>query len=356
MPVLLLLALACSSPGPSVVSAEEIGVVEQSPDIQGRDGGPSARIFGRSVWTYGDTVLEVEDERGTTWHHNSVSWTEDSDASDGLSGFQEPLDSVGAPAHLIPPSTEEQAFIDAHSGDPCEVEPCGARWAVWPGAPLWDEEGQQALIFYGLIYAEPGEMNFTGVGQSVATWTGLDQPVQRPVLDPEAEHPDLLWTEGEPGYGAAAVIEDGQVYALECDGSWHPCSLGRAPVAQVQVREAWSYWDGAEWVDDWRDAATLFDGAPILSLHFCEHLEAWLVVYSPPFSKKIVARTAPQLTGPWSRESLLYRVQGEDAPYDVVAHAEYAEDEGRVQYLTWSRGTDVGWFGTEFALLRVELE
>ena len=78
-----------------------------------------------------------------------------------------------------------------------------------------------------------------------------------------------------------------------------------------------------------------------------------MAVYSRPFSHRIVARTAPELTGPWSAQTVLYTVDG-DAPYDAVNHPEYAEDDGRVQYVTYSRPT-TGWFGSEFALIRVEL-
>ena len=94
--------LGCRAPGPEVSSAVEIGTLEQSEMIEGRDGGGSAVAWGRSVWVYGDTVLTVADEQGRNWHHNSYSMTEDLDASDGITGFVEPLDSAGAPQHFIP--------------------------------------------------------------------------------------------------------------------------------------------------------------------------------------------------------------------------------------------------------------
>jgi hypothetical protein len=65
---------ACSSGDPPafvVVSAKEDGIVPRTKAILGRDGGPSGLAFGRSVWTYGDTVLEMPDEGGSNWHTNS---------------------------------------------------------------------------------------------------------------------------------------------------------------------------------------------------------------------------------------------------------------------------------------------
>lgn len=125
----------------------------------------------------------------------------------------------------------------------------------------------------------------------------------------------------------------------------------------AQVPDAWTYWDGHDWSASSDDAATLFDGAPIMSLGWNAYLDAWLVVYSPPFDGAVKARTAPELTGPWSRESVLFDVAASegDAPYDANHHPDLAEQDGKVEYITWSRHT-TGWFGSEFVVLRVELQ
>lgn len=354
-PLILVSVLGCRAPGPEVSSAVEIAILEQSDDIEGRDGGSSAHAWGRSIWVYGDTVLTVPDELGRNWHHNSVSMTEDLDASDGITGFVEPLDAVGAPRHLIPPSPAEQAFNDAHYGDDCLEQPCGARYAVWPSEPYFDAQRDRALVFYGLIYAEPGDFNFESVGSSIAIWEDPDSLPVRPVIDPEAEHPDVLFGPGEPGWGVTSTIADDLLYTFACDGDdgpGHKCRIARVGIDAIHDRSAWRVWDGDEWSANMNQAEVLFEGAPIMSLSYNEFLGAWLVVYSSPFESEIVARTAPALSGPWSREGVLYDA-GEDAPYDALHHPEYEEDGGRVQYITYSRHT-TGWFGTEFPIIRVE--
>jgi hypothetical protein len=355
--MLALLALAgCGGPeGPFVASAKEIGVVEKSTWIEGRDGGESGLAWGKSVWAYGDTVLTGPDAAGTNWHHNSFAVTDDRDASDGITGFVSPVDSAGAPRYLIAPTADEQAFNDAHAGDDCAEKPCGARWAVWPGRPMFDAARDRALIPYGLIYAEPGDFNFRGVGQSFATWKSLDEVPERPIVDASAEHPDLLFHEGEPGW-STLVVEGDDLFIFACNGDLSkPCRLARVPLDKALDRSAFRYFDGSRWSARLEDAATLFDGAPILSISHCDHLGAWLVVYAPPFDHRIVARTAPELTGPWSDEATLYVTPEEHSAYDAVHHAEDEEDGGRVQYITYSRPTG-GWFGSEFALVRVELK
>ena len=352
-----LLLLACRPPGPVVVSAAEQGLVEARPAVQGRDGGTSALAWGRSIWTYGDTVLNVPDVDGTNWHHNSYAITDDLDASDGIGGFTEPLDAAGAPDYLIPPTEAEHTFNMAHLGEDCAEAPCGARWAVWPGEPVWDEARQRALVFYGLIYAEPGAFNFEGRGSSVAIWTDPEGRPQRPLIDAGAEHPDILWGEEDPGWGLGSFIEGDTLYSFSCSsGTWGvPCILGCVDLDHVLELEHWRYRSGQDWTTDRKKATMVVEAAPIFSLSYASALEAFLMIYSPSFDDAIVARTAPELWGPWSEETVLFVAKDQD-PYDAVAHAELAEEEGRVQYITWSRSSGEGWFGTEFPVLRVELE
>ena len=53
-------------------------------------GGGSALLWGRAIFSYGDTVLNRADEQGQTWHHNSFSFTSDRRGDDGI-GPLDPL-------------------------------------------------------------------------------------------------------------------------------------------------------------------------------------------------------------------------------------------------------------------------
>jgi len=68
------------------------------------------------------------------------------------------------------------------------------------------------------------------------------------------------------------------------------------------------------------------------SLARAKALGGWLAVYSRPFEHDVVARTAPGPWGPWSRESVLFTVDGE-APYDAVEQADFAVRGGAVPYV-----------------------
>lgn len=170
---------------------------------------------------------------------------------------------------------------------------------VWPGPPIWDAARGRALIFYGLIYGEPGPFNFRGVGESIAVWRDFD--------------------------------------ALE--------------------RAAWQVWDGAGFSGDVGKAKPLFDGAPIMSVHHAPALGRYLAVYAAPVSRDVELRTAPALSGPWSAPLRLFVTDpgAGEWTYDAVAHAALAEDDGRVLYVTYSRPTGETWFSARFPLVRVEL-
>lgn len=338
----------------------ELGVLENLPGVRGRDGAVSALLWGRSVWSYGDTVLDVPDFEGENWHHSSFAFTSDLDARDGLTGFEQRVDDAGAPAYFVAPTDDEWAFNRAHRGENCAEPPCGARWAVWPGTMVFDEARSRALVFYGLIYAEPGDFNFRGVGSSVAVWNSFDELPRRPVVSPRAEHPTLLFGENEPPWGTGAALVDDQLTVFGCGekdkGLAPPCRLARVAPESVLDRAAWRFFDGSGWVSDASRATVLFEGAPTVTLFFNKHLEAWAVVYAKPLSTEVVLRTAPKPEGPWSAPRKLFTAdKPEGSAYDVNIHPELAPDDGKLLFATYSRSNGVGWFGSEFVLEKIEL-
>jgi len=158
-----------SAPNLTVGNVTDLGTIPPNPHILGRDGGYSAVFQGYSVWLYGDTFLAIPNAEDFTLISDSWSYTKDLNAQDGITGFQERLDSVGAPTMILPETPDEQAYNAAHNSNRCQQQPCGARWALWPGSIVVDPVSGNALIFYSLVSALPGNFNFQAVGNSVAT-------------------------------------------------------------------------------------------------------------------------------------------------------------------------------------------
>lgn len=348
-------------PALSVVQATDLGTIPTNPNILGRDGGYSALFQGYSVWLYGDTFLSKANFEDRTLLSDTWSFTTDLNAQDGIAGFQERLDSVGAPTMDLPETSAEQAFNQAHNINNCQAPPCGARWALWPSAIVVNPADNSALIFYMVVSARPGNFNFQGIGTSVATWQNIQQQPQRPTLNPPIvpDHPDLIFTQNEPGFGSAAFISNGTLYAYGCDYN-RGCKLGKVAPSSAQFRSAWSFYAGSgNWSTRIGDAVTVFNDANILSISWNGFLQCYVAIYSPPFSQNVVMRTSANPEGPWSNETVAF-VAMQPAPnngnvYDALAHVEYDANGGETIYVSYSRASSAP-FSTEVRLVAVELK
>jgi Domain of unknown function (DUF4185) len=339
-----LFALACgtrgSTPTAHVAAAREVGVIPDPPGTSGRDVGFSFEWNGRSVWVFGDTFFAQAAADGYQWRASSWSWTVATDASGGLSGWQHALGADGKPLQLIPHTADEQAFDDAHNGSPCPAgSDCGARHTAWPATPLADPS-RGAIVFYSKEDTEPtGSFAFHGTGTSIAVWPSPDAAAVRAGIANGADSITLFGAD-EPGWGAAALIDAGLLYAYACDGGslTAPCRIARVPLASALDRSAWSFWTGAAWAGDWRAAAPVFEGAPLMSVHYSEYFSRWVAFYAVPLRSTLAVRFAPRPEGPWSGAELF----GEGAPpgdgnwdYGLAAHHEFAREGGRVEYVSY---------------------
>lgn len=366
-----LLALAISGcgsdPGPppalTIVSATDLGTVPANPDILGRDAAMSAVFGGYSVWLYGDTFLAHPNADGRGLISDSWSFTSDLNAQAGISGFQERLDSSGAPEMILAETADEYAFNQAHNGNPCAAQPCGARWALWPSSITTDAVNHRALIFYMVVYSLPGAFNFQGIGNSVAIWQDFGQQPQRPSFAPPvvAGHPDLMFNQDEPAFGSAAFITGGTLYIYGCgvpsNSSDKGCRVAKVDPASVLNRSAWTFYAGNNnWSSQLSDAVSVIPDANILSIAWNDYLQQYVAVYSQLLSQNVMVRTSPTPQGPWSGERTAFvamqPVSGD--VYDARQHAEYDVDGGQTIFVTYSRAT--GEFTSEVRLERIQLQ
>jgi hypothetical protein len=346
-------------PAFSIAKTQDLGVIPTNPDILGRDGGGSAEFQGYSVWLYGDTFIAKANAEDQTLLSDSWSFTTDLNAQGGITGFQEQLDSAGAPTMILPLTPGEEAFNQAHNINKCQAQPCGARWALWPGTMVVNPDDDSALIFYMLVSAQPGNFNFQGIGNSVAVWQNIQQQPQRPTLNPPivTDRPDLLFTQNEPGFGSAAFISNGTLYAYGCDYN-SGCQLGKVAPSSARDRSAWSFYAGnGNWSAQIGDAISVFNDASILSISWNAYLQCYLAVYSPPFSQNVVMRTSMNPEGPWSSEIVAFAAMPPTSGnvYDALAHVEYDSNGGQTIYVSYSRSTPAP-FSSEVRLVEVKFQ
>ncbi|QNI30648.1 DUF4185 domain-containing protein [Alloacidobacterium dinghuense] len=354
---------SASSPDLTIASVKDLGTLSTNPGILGRDGGYSAAFQGYSVWLYGDTFLAKSNAEDFTLISDSWSYTRNFNAQNDITGFQQPLDSAGAPTMILPETPMEEAFNGAHNSNNCQKQPCGARWALWPSSIAVDPVSGHALVFYMLVYSLPGNFNFQAVGNSVATWQSLEDQPQRPTINPPvvAGHPDLLFNEHEPSFGSAALICRGTLYIYGCgiptSGSDKGCRLGKVNPANVLDRSTWSYYAGnGHWSSQAGHAVSVFAGDNILSVAWNSYLQRYLAVYSAPLSQNVMMRTAPNPEGPWSDELIAFTAMqpAQGNVYDAHAHSEFDANGGQTIYVTYSLSTPAP-FSSEMRLVSIEL-
>lgn len=339
------LLMGCGSADLDVRNVEVVGDMQPPSTIEGRDGGVSGMFAGRSVWVYGDSIATTAGTYPSTWRNNTMSWTTDTDAHDGVQGFVQPIDDAGAAREFFPRTSAEAAFNDAHfdGGGDC-ASPCGARYAIWGSGPVADPARSRALLTYARVYSEPGEFNFTVEANSIAVWTDFDAGPERPDADTESGY---LFDSAREGEYGIPVVDDDMLYLFSCSGGHHDggeCTLARAPLERVLEHAAWRFKSDEGWSTKASAAEVLFEGSPNMTVHWNAYIGRFIATYVAWGELRM--RTAKHLGGPWSDSTTVFETPEDNAMHGL-AHPELDEDDGRVTY--------VSYLAERFKLLRIVL-
>jgi Domain of unknown function (DUF4185) len=255
---------------------------------------------GRDVWIFGDTLYgtqRVVDGNDPRMVHNSLGI---STCSGGHWKLRYILrhDGNGQPISFFSPADHAHWY-----------------WALdgfYANGDLWVT---LLCIRHSTKTSAPAGMDFETCGSDLAQISGLNR-------DPEhwqiTVHP--LVPDGVKAYpSATTVVYDGYAYlfALYENGT-RPLLVTRIPLAGLNDPAAHLEYLGDD--DVWHpgfDPAhakqVMSQGSPELSIRYHPELKQWLAVSFDPavFSDRIILRTAPNLTGPWTDPhdaATLYRV------------------------------------------------
>lgn len=336
-------------PGIFVEEAWDLGPLRFDETVAGRHGARSVLLDGRSVWVLGQTTTWHPSSDNTTLKQATLAWTDDLDATNGLAPFHDLKDGSGVPIDFLPPTHEDAAFNAAHNGENC-VEPCGVAWGRAPGAVVADAERDRLLVFSQRILRRTSGRD-EKAGASLAVWTRASLMSDRPDVRPEADTPVIDFGPGEPPWGSAALVMDGQMYAYACEAQelWSSCRLARVPIAEVLDRSQWRFFAGnGVWSSDWKDARTVLDGGiepGVVSVHWNAFLGKFLAVSSRVLDARIGIRFADRPEGPWSgwlgagmiELDTLHSAPGLFWTGSGLDHPEFARDGGRTEYVTFTR-------------------
>jgi hypothetical protein len=184
---------------------------------------------------------------------------------------------------------------------------------LWPGDAIARSDGT-AVNYYEWVLAGVAPYDLLRVGTGIAVLEP-GSTVARRLLDAGGD-PLLLFDYHEPNFlHAVAGRRNGDersagermvyVYAStdrrECTVD---VVVGRAPLSRAADREAYRFWNGAEWVTDLQDARPVLDDVAggLGSVAWNDYLGAYLAGFNDICTggSRLLLRTSPRPQGPWS--------------------------------------------------------
>lgn len=332
----------CSEPDPPALRAAEsleLGIL-RTPSAG--DGGASVAVGGRMVWLFhaDDSALNVEYSAARRPWPAQAAVSDDLDARDGLYPFAPVLDAEAEPLELLALDADEVAYNAANRGGTCGEDSECAVLGLKPGPVVHDPARGRLLLFYTKFKFAVTSGAAHPIGSSLAVWRDdLAGLPARPRVAEGADEPTLLFAAPELRVVAAALVEDGQLYAFLCESEDDRCILARAPLEEALGRDGWHFYaDDDVWAASPAAAQPLFDGAPTMSVHYNAYAEVYIAAYARPGAARVVVRTAPRLAGPWSGSGEIHQVW---QPIEATTirgarfHPELAQGGGAVDYLTY---------------------
>lgn len=278
----------------------------------GADGAYSIPLGnGRTLWLYGDTFLgRVTHGRRTdaVMIHNSIALQNGTRAP----AFHHRTDARGRPGAFFPSPAPGHHLWPLHG--------------IRVGAKLW-------VFLVGITNVKTGDpFGFRVVDCRMVC-------VPNPDDDPDrwrAEHTRLPFTVPSTHdvlpFGAAVLPIGGDVHLFgtrKLPGVPHPeLVVARVGSARIGDLRAWRFWNGTDWGEDCNRAAALFPGvATELSVTRLPGSGRWAAIYSDGITGRIVMRTAPAVTGPWSGPVQIYQVPEMTLPVKPFAYAAKAHPQ-----------------------------
>jgi hypothetical protein len=275
---------------------------------------------------FGDTILSRPSESGVQLLSNTGALG----ATTNVTQVGEPVDASGAPFALLGWTPEEFAY-NLRSGSP------GDRFALWPTALARRPDGR-VLLGYLKLKVRDGAFEALGAGIAHALH-GKTFALREP---------GLVFEPPEPLFVAAGMLDGGYLNVFDCDAAG--CSLARVDPDRAGDGRAYEFWDGSAWVPDVTSARpVMLHSSPSaeevkggMTVSWNPHLDQYIATYVPGGSQNVVMRTAPELTGPWTRAAttLITRVPAPGSDnYSAKEHLELSSDGGRTLVVTYARGT-----------------
>jgi hypothetical protein len=326
-----------SSNDPLVASVRFLGnqFLENPVGITGADGATSTVLpSGQSLWVFGDTLEEpfksIHGVELAGFRSNTAAIVPRQDASHGIKQFRFMKGPDGKrPRQIVPFAPHEDPAVHR-------------IWAIHGVCVR-----QQIYLFYHRITLLKGVdvfVNFQLDGMGIAR-ASVDVFKFQRLTAPDRTLE--FWKRDEPTFGVFAERADDFIYL------WGSLATGmhlaRTRPDSIEDLASYEYLieaptvsqpDAAlRWSKKFQPTAKLFDAVPNeMSAAYNRYLGKHIAFHSLHRENKIVMRTAPRITGPWSSGEVVYRAErlkDTDLIYAAKEHPELAREDGRVLYVTF---------------------
>lgn len=304
-----------------------LGANQTAVGIGGQDAGTSVGIGSESFWTFGDTL---NTSKGL-FLPNNIAKTSDLDAADCVTLNSKASGGVA------------QALLNKVAGE----------IAVWPDGMVNVASGTGHFFFMSVracsapepcAFGSLGAWKVKGIGLAKFDTAGMNS----------TRVGGLFWQESDNnGFeiaGATAVVDSGYVYVFlneSPDGvNQYAARIARVPVANVENKVSYQYWNGSSWVSDIKSSARVmtFPGAfNGVSVAYNQFLGKWTAIYTTGDFSKVAVKTASSITGPWSTGdevlvdcASVFPTENGLKCYFGRQHPEYAKGNGQTIYVTYT--------------------
>lgn len=294
-----------------------MGAGQTSVRIAGLDGGASARVGSTSFFTFGDTNMNLSGQLP-----NTVSSTTDSEAGDCITSTSKSSGGVAVP--VLPKVAGE----------------C----TVWP-TDIVNAPDNKANFFFSSLNSS---CQVDHIGLAELNTATLDATRTIPVFfaRQSAEIPNYQI------FGASLTRSGTDVYVFfggQDSSGKDVVLLAKVAASSIADKSLYTYWDGSAFQSSPSRMVPLWDQGSVgtngMSIRFNQYLGKWTAVYNTGYVSVLSLRTADNITGPWSGETVLinclqYYALG-DVPsaypcYGAKDHPEYQKNNGQVTYITQS--------------------
>ena len=322
---------------PKVELIEILGYVEEVNGIfHSRDIGRSFELFQRIYFEFGDTFCNNSNEEFVGLANNTVAIIED--ISQPLKSKYIEVEEIGYIKPFIQLNAQEKQLENDKQG----------RVVLWAfGGVVEMKDGTGRLWYQKSIDQGGGKVEYVGTG--LAKVTKSHDCDQEPVAQRTGE---LIFGHDEPRMGTFTAIADGDFIYLYGDRTDGKIILARVYSgdyeAHLTQREAYFYWDGVNWVQDWQKAIVVIEnmqqGAIVRSKLFGQEKPFLFVGTSKWADSQVIMGASDKLEGPWKLKAVCEvdgikepKSKGSDRWMYCIYPQLWASDEENAELMvTWS--------------------